>query len=72
MALNEHFEQLAGQLKQELEKVPRAMMQDEVARRVILSLLYDAIKRMDLIPVPDWKPPKSTPRPGGPGGGCAQ
>jgi hypothetical protein len=58
--MNEQFNQLAGVLRHELSRVPEAMMQDSVARQVILSVLYDALKQMGLIPVPSWKPPKST------------
>jgi hypothetical protein len=36
------------------------MRQDEVDRQVIILLLADALRQMDLLPVPAWKPPKST------------
>jgi hypothetical protein len=58
--MNEQLDQLVGVLRHELSQVPVAMMQEQVARQVILSLLYDALKKMGLIPVPSWKPPRST------------
>lgn len=54
------FAELAGALRQELEKVPEAMRQEQVERQVIINALMTAVSQMGLTPVPAWKPPLST------------
>jgi hypothetical protein len=51
---------LRGSLREELERVPEAMRQDEVSRQVIIAALTQALKEMGLVAVPAWRPPKST------------
>jgi hypothetical protein len=58
--MQEQLKQLAATLRAELERVPQTMRQDEVSRQVIILLLADALRQMGLLPVPAWKPPKST------------
>ena len=58
--MQEQFKQLATTLRAEIERVPQTMRQDEVDRQVIILLLADALRQMGLLPVPAWKPPKST------------
>ncbi len=58
--MKERFPQLIQELKAELAALPQAMVQEDVQRQVILNVLYQAIKQMDLVPVPSWKPPRST------------
>jgi len=58
--MQEQIKQLAATLRAEIERVPQTMRQDEVDRQVIILLLADALRQMGLLPVPAWKPPKST------------
>ena len=58
--MNEHFHKLSRAMREELEDIPRAMSQDEVSRRTLVCFLGNALRQMGLIPVPGWKPPKST------------
>lgn len=58
--MQEQFKQLAATLRTEIERVPQTMRQDQVDRQVIILLLADALRQMELQPVPAWKPPKST------------
>jgi hypothetical protein len=58
--MQEQFKALAGSLREELERVPQTMRQDDVARQVIIAALVQALKEMGLVPVPAWRPPKST------------
>ena len=58
--MQEYLEQLAQAMRAELEAIPPQMLQEPVARQVIISLLYQAVKQMGLIPLPSWKPPRST------------
>jgi hypothetical protein len=51
---------LALALREELDRIPPALRQDEVTRGTIVCLLSQALKGMGLIPVPGWKPPRST------------
>jgi len=58
--MNEHLAKLAQAMREELQAIPEAMRQDEVARGAVICLLSNALRQMGLIPVPAWKPPKST------------
>lgn len=58
--MQEQFKQLAANLRTEMERIPQTMRQDQVDRQVIILLLADALRQMELLPVPAWKPPKST------------
>ena len=58
--MQEQFKQLAATLRTEMERIPQTMRQDQVDRQVIILLLADALRQMELLPVPAWKPPKST------------
>jgi hypothetical protein len=59
-AMQEQIQQLAATLRTGIESVPQTMRQESVDRQVIILLLADALRQMDLLPVPAWKPPKST------------
>ena len=58
--MKQRFAALLEAMRRELELVPPAMRQDTVSRQVILHLLHQALKEMGLVPVPAWKPPRST------------
>ena len=58
--MNEHFDKLAQAMREELGSIPKALSQDEVSRRALICFLGNALRQMGLIPVPGWKPPKST------------
>lgn len=58
--MNEHFAKLAQAMCEEVESIPKAMSQEEVSRRTLICFLGNALRQMGLIPVPGWKPPKST------------
>lgn len=54
------FQELAAGLRQELENIPPALRQEEVTRQALIVALCAALRQMGLIPVPAWKPPRST------------
>lgn len=54
------WQELAQAIRQELGEIPAAMCQEGVQRQTIILLLAAALRQMGLIPVPAWKPPKST------------
>jgi hypothetical protein len=58
--MEDRWKALALALREELDKVPPAMRQEEVTRATIVCLLGQALRGMGLIPVPSWKPPRST------------
>ena len=58
--MNDQFQQLAQAVRDELDALPQAMVQENVQRQVILNVFYQAVKQMGLVPVPSWKPPRST------------
>jgi hypothetical protein len=58
--MDERWKGLAQALRAELDQVPSALRQEEVSRASIVCLLSQAVKGMGLIPVPGWKPPRST------------
>ena len=58
--MSEKFTGLAQALRQALDGLPRALVQEEVQRQTIICLLYQAVTGMGLIPVPGWRPPRST------------
>ncbi len=58
--MNQQLEQLAGAMRREIDNIPQTMRQDAAIRQVLVCLLYQAVKEMGLIPLPGWKPPRST------------
>ena len=59
--MNEHFAKLTQAMRRGAWTTsPRRMSQDEVSRRALICFLGNALRQMGLIPVPGWKPPKST------------
>lgn len=58
--MQDKFAALAQALRVELAGLPPALVQEEVQRQTIICLLYQAVRGMGLIPVPSWKPPRST------------
>ena len=58
--MSEKFSGLAQALRAALAGLPRALVQEEVQRQTIVCLLYQAVTGMGLIPVPGWRPPRST------------
>ena len=58
--MSEKFPGLAQALRENLAGLPRALVQEEVQRQTIICLLYQAVRGMGLIPVPGWRPPRST------------
>jgi hypothetical protein len=58
--MEDKWKALASALREELDKVPPAMRQGEVTRATIVCLLGQALRGMGLVPVPGWKPPRST------------
>lgn len=58
--MQDKFAALAQALRVELAGLPPALLQEEVQRQTIICLLYQAVRGMGLIPVPSWKPPRST------------
>ncbi len=58
--MQDKFQKLAESIRTELENIPQTMRQDEVARQVIILLLAEGLRQMGLVPVPAWKPPRST------------
>ncbi len=58
--MEQRFTALLEVMRDELEQVPAAMHQDAVSSQVILFILHQAVKEMGLVPVPSWKPPRST------------
>lgn len=58
--MQDKFAALAQALRVELAGLPGALVQEEVQRQTIICLLYQAVRGMGLIPVPGWKPPRST------------
>ncbi len=58
--MHEQIKQLAATLRTGIESIPQTMRHEAVDRQVIILLLADALRQMDLLPVPSWKPPKST------------
>jgi len=58
--MQDQIRQLAATLRTELERVPQTMRQEEVDRQVIILQLAEALRQMGLVPLPAWKPPKST------------
>jgi hypothetical protein len=58
--MNEQLKALAQVIREELAAIPPALKQDEVVRQTIIMMLAQAVKQMGLVPVPAWKPPRST------------
>lgn len=58
--MNDQLQALAQVLRERLSQIPSALRQDEVARQAIICLLSQAVQQMGLVPVPAWKPPRST------------
>jgi len=58
--MNDKLQALAQGLRDRLEEIPPALRQEEVSRQAIICLLSQAVAQMGLIPVPAWKPPRST------------
>jgi hypothetical protein len=58
--MNQQFKQLAEAMRNEVDAIPSTMRQDAAIRQVLVCLLYQAVKGMGLIPLPSWKPPRST------------
>ncbi|MCA1989925.1 MAG: hypothetical protein LDL07_12395 [Desulfarculus sp.] len=58
--MSDQFSGLSRALREALSELPRALVQEEVQRQTIICLLYQAVRGMGLIPVPGWRPPRST------------
>lgn len=58
--MSDKFTGLSQALREALSDLPRALVQEEVQRQTIICLLYQAVRGMGLIPVPGWRPPRST------------
>lgn len=58
--MESRWQGMAGALREQLERIPREMYQDEAARQSIVCLLAEAVRQMGLLPLPGWRPPKST------------
>ncbi|MCF8031708.1 MAG: hypothetical protein K9K66_01050 [Desulfarculaceae bacterium] len=54
------FNKLAEAMHREIEAIPPTMRQDAALRQVLVCFLYQAVKEMGLVPLPAWKPPRST------------
>lgn len=58
--MNEKLQALAQAMRQHIEAIPEAMVQDEVIRRGVVCLLAEAVRDLGLLPLMGWKPPRST------------
>ncbi|ADK85126.1 hypothetical protein Deba_1759 [Desulfarculus baarsii DSM 2075] len=58
--MNEQLKSLAQAMRAELERIPREMLQEDVARRALIRALAGAVEAMGLLPLMGWKPPRST------------
>ncbi len=58
--MNDKLLALAQAMRDRLQEIPKALRQEEVSRQAIICLLARAVGEMGLIPVPAWKPPRST------------
>ncbi len=58
--MQEQFTELAASLRAALDEIPQGMRQEAVSRQVIIILLAGALRQMGLVPVPAWRPPRST------------
>lgn len=58
--MNEQLKELARAMRERLERIPREMLQEDVARRELVRVLAGAVEAMGLLPLMGWKPPRST------------
>lgn len=58
--MDSKWKAVAGVLRQRLEDIPKELYQDEAARQTVVCLLFEAVSQMGLLPLPGWRPPRST------------
>ena len=58
--MNQHLAAIKSLIRLKLESVPDTMRQEDSSRRIITSIFYNAAEQMGLLPLPGWKPPRST------------